>query len=637
MNLMDLSLLGARQQPKKHIVDFGVYLPWITQDNGYSVVVKIKTEVDQFFQEIDALSFPLTQGSIHPVYGAYWSGTADIGLTPAPKNSKSWGSAGTYLYRYEVSYKSSDASACKTIDWVIDPFAREYGIGKMSAFSLDYVDYKWSNDEATWRVPGLRDLAVYELHLKEFNDGIQGAIGRLDYLADLGINCLEIMPVSNVIETVEWGFQPIGYFGIDDRFGNRSDMQQLVDKAHARGIAVILDVVFGHTGNQFPYAYLYDSLGFSDNPFCGALFGEDFGFGRRTSFGKPLVDDFFFTVCHHLLDCFHIDGFRYDCVPEYWDPVQMRGFHCLAYSTYQETKAMISSGQWIRFSGNAGEITLIQCAEQLECPVQAVADTYSSATWQDWTFNSAVYVASCANSSGANKSVILGEAIRGLGLNLGLYPFPRSETMNGDVRLKTAFQYIENHDHPRFVNNFGILGNGLFSSGDRMLWFRVQPYLIALLLADGVPMLWQGQELCENNSLPGGNADGRVNLFRPVAWEYFYDDPGRGTLWLVKTLLALRKNQSQFRGGEYYFFDDWDNQLSNGVLVYRRRSAAVDSFVAVNFGESPQSIGICFERGGDYVEDLFNNSSDMLADVQPGEVRQVNIPENCGRVWTRDI
>lgn len=621
--MMDLSRLGARQKPNGKEVDFGVYLPLITQAAGYEVAVRIIHEDDQFLQSVPSLRFPLGEGVPHPEYGSYWAGTVDFAAAPPAGYSANWGRPGRYLYRYEVTADAGDPARRRVLDWVIDPYAREYGPGKMSSFTLDYQPYAWSAQEAAWKVPEIADLAVYELHLGEFNNGIAGAIDRLDYLADLGVNCIEVMPVSNVVESVEWGFQPIGYFGIDDRYGRRKDMQAFVDEAHRRGIAVVLDVVFGHTGESFPYWYLYDSLGLP-NPFHGSDFGTDFGFGRRTRFGKAMVDDFFFTVSVHLLDCYHVDGFRYDCVPEYWDPKDLRGYHDLAYSTYQEARRRIGLGQWARFAGGNGFVTLVQCAEQLDDPAQALWGTYGNATWQDRTLG-------CAQRIPGRAGDGLGGALREFGFRLGADGFPRAVTLNGESRAKAPFQYLENHDHGRFINAFGCLGEGLFQTGNRDNWFKLQPYLIAWLLGGGVPMLWQGQELCQNNSLPPSGL-ARVRLLRPVAWEFFYDAPGKGILSLTRNLLRIRKGGAQYRRGEYYFFNDWYNFLSRGILLYRRRLAQADSFVAVNFGDSDREIYIPFDRGGDYREEL--HGLEGLGGVASGEWRRVVVPGNYGRVWT---
>src|SRR5262249_27566293 len=115
------------------------------------------------------------------------------------------------------------------------------------------------------------------------------------YLKDLGVNAVEIMPLSNVGSSVDWGYLPIGYFGVDERVGKRSDFQALVDICHQHGIAVIVDVVYGHTGVDFPYYDAYTRLQYRENPFMGP-FAKDYfsNFGKRTDYNRQLTRDYFF-------------------------------------------------------------------------------------------------------------------------------------------------------------------------------------------------------------------------------------------------------------------------------------------------------------------------------------------------------
>jgi maltooligosyltrehalose trehalohydrolase len=96
-----------------------------------------------------------------------------------------------------------------------------------------------------------------------------------------------------------------------------------------------------------------------------------------------------------------------------------------------------------------------------------------------------------------------------LGLQLGLNGYPTSVTANNDTLPKTALQYIENHDHQRFICNFDTVSvdndpdDVLLQEGDRdNNWPKVQPYLIALMTAKGTPLLSEGQEFCENYWIP---------------------------------------------------------------------------------------------------------------------------------------
>jgi 1,4-alpha-glucan branching enzyme len=507
----------------------------------------------------------------------------------------------------------------------MDPFAREFGVGKLSAFTLGYVPYVWSGQEAAWRTPRLNDLILYELMLAEFATDLDEAIDRLGYVADLGVNCLEIMPVSNVAMTVDWGFLPIGYFGVDERFGKRRDFQRFVDAAHQRGLAVILDAVYGHTGAEFPYCDVYRRLGYAQNPFLGG-FAKDM-FGESTDFTKAFTRDFFYTVSDHWLDVYHVDGFRYDCVPNYWDGPLGVGYANLTYATYQTVKAKVGGGgAWSRFDGGSGgELRLIQCAEQLEAPQEVLEKTYSNATWQNGTLGAAKWAATGDRN-----------ALTALGFSLGLAGYPASVTSNGEVIPKSALQYIENHDHSRFGANFGTLGtdNELFREADRAQGFRVQPYLIGLLLAQGLPMLWQGQEFAENYFVPDSGL-GRVMMIRPVRWDYFYDETGRSAVGLVRRLLALRRSASEFRNGAHYFYNDWSRYQSHGLLLFSRYEGARFSLVALNFSDVQQTVPFWFPMNGTYEEQLHQRLEDRLPGITALTEQWITVPGNYGRVWSR--
>ena len=622
MNLLPLDSLGAVES--NGTVTFGIWLPWVSATDGNSVYVKIIHENDQFLQNIPPQEFPLTH-SVRDPYGDFWSATVPIAGTPPLTQGSAWGTPGRYLYRYRI-----DNPNVGSLDWIIDPCAREFGVGKQSAFTLGYQKYFWHPTEANWRTPALADLVFYEVNIAELGGDLERTSNLMAYLSDLGVNALEVMPLSNVAASVDWGYLPIGYFGVDERFGKRSDFQQAVDVAHQHGIAVIVDVVYGHTGVDFAYFDAYTRLRYRENPFMGP-FAKDYfsNFGKSTDFNRQLTRDYFFTVNHHWLEVYHVDGFRYDCVPNYWDGSLGVGYASLVYETYQLAKTKIAQNEpfWNRFDAGAGSpIRLIQCAEQLEGPEEVLHTTYSNSTWQNHTFDAA-------------KAVARGDRGRlaDFGLSLGLFGYPEEENTNGDVIPKTALQYIESHDHERFICNFGTnnpdeAGNPLFAEGDRNRWYMLQPYLIAVLMSKGQPMLWQGEEFAENYFLPEFGA-GRVALLRALRWDFFYDAPGQGLVKLVRKLLRIRRNRPQLRRGAYYFFNDWDRYLSKGLLLFARSSGPAYTLVAINTGDSDQTVPFWFPIGGNYVEEL--HSGDLnLSGIVPLQETSLTVPSHYGRIWT---
>ena len=613
---MPLGKLGARCTPEGR-ADFGVFLPWVSDSDGVGLGVKLIHENDQFLQDVPAKTFEM-ECSIDPNYGEYWHGQVEIDASEKPHKKSAWGKPGRYVYRYFLERRNNEP-----IDWIIDPYAREFGIGKLSAFTLGYEPHIWSDEEELWKTPRQEDLIVYELMINEFGGDMRTATRHLEYLQDLGVNCIEIMPVTNISNTTDWGFLPIGYFGVDERFGKRRDMQRLIDSAHQKGIAVILDMVYGHTDSLFPYSYLYREMGFGENPFLGS-FAKDL-FGESTDFNRALTRDFFYTVNHHWLSTYHVDGFRYDCVPNYWDGPTGLGYANLVYQTYKLVFGMRGSqDHWQRFF-EGDEIHLIQCAEQLEEPVEVLDKTYSSSTWQNQTFDAAIAVARAEASELAGRLTYLGH-------RLGLVGYPAKEKINEDTIQKSALQYIENHDHYRFVCNFCTISrddNDLLKEGDRRYWYKVQPYLIAIMTARGIPLIWQGQELCENYFLPESGM-GRVVIFRPMRWDYFYDPIGKRTIWLTRRLMKLRR-KAQFLRGEHWFYDDPERYQSRGLLLFSRRAGDAFSLVALNFTDSDQKAYFSFPLGGDYYEEIHGEDSFRAG---AGEWLEICILSNYERIWT---
>jgi 1,4-alpha-glucan branching enzyme len=127
------------------------------------------------------------------------------------------------------------------------------------------------------------------------------------------------------------------------------------------------------------------------------------------------------------------------------------------------------------------------------------------------------------------------------------------------------------------------------------LWFKVQPFLIGMFTAKGIPMLWQGQEFGENYYLPPAGM-GRVVVFRPVRWDYFYEELGKSVIALVRRLMRLRRGESQFRHGDHFFYDHHERYQSRGVMLFSRSEGRRFSLVALNFGDHEQAVRVSVQR-----------------------------------------
>jgi 1,4-alpha-glucan branching enzyme len=618
MNYLPMTKLGALEIAPK-VIQFGIFLPGVDSGQGYSVSVKIIHETDQYLQAAQPAILAQAH-SVDPTYGDYWYGQIDLNIAAAPPGSSAFGQTGRYVYRYVIHSPTRG-----DIDFIIDPYSREVGVGRLSAITVGSTAYVYSANETIWKTPPLKNAIVYELMISEFRHDLDRTLKQLPYLADLGINCIEVMPVSNVLSTIDWGYDPIGYFCVAERFGKASDFQNFVDQCHQHGIAVVVDSVYGHTGGDFAYTQLYGALhGDLPNP----INGGNGDYGTLNNFAAKLTQDYYYSVNQFWLDTFHVDGFRFDDVPEYWDSPTGSGYANLVYSTYQYVKSKTGTADhYQRFFDAAGNINLIQIAEYLPNPPAILYGSYSTGTWQDSTLGAA---ADCAAGQPG--------AIERLGLQLGLSGYPESVTANGDTLAKTALQYIENHDHQRFICNFGTIpvdadpNDVLLQQGDRDAhWFKVQPYLIAMLTSKGTPLLSEGQEFCENYWIPGSGY-GRVMLYRPMRWNYFYDNDGRPIIRLLRKLTKIRAAGAQFTDGQHYFYNDYNNFNSKGLLAFSRQAGNKFSLIVVNFTNWQQTASFAFPSSGNYIEQIEGGQN--LNGVVAGVAQNLNVPSNYGCIWT---
>jgi len=147
-------------------------------------------------------------------------------------------------------------------------------------------------------------------------------VHRLDYLEGLGINCLSLMPITPVKHEFDWGYGPLGYFAPEDYLGGPDGLKRLVDTAHARGIAVVLDVVYGHAESSFAYGRVYDDIRqltglHVPNPMMQDPNHDQFG--RGFDHDQAMTRDYCLAANLHWLTEYHVDGFRYDNVPGFYD------------------------------------------------------------------------------------------------------------------------------------------------------------------------------------------------------------------------------------------------------------------------------------------------------------------------------
>jgi len=207
-----------------------------------------------------------------------------------------------YMYRFGDSQELPDPASRGQPEGVHGP-----------SELVDLRDFAWTDQE--WKGVPLEDSVFYELHVGTFSrEGtLTALLASLDELAALGVTTIEIMPVAQFSGTRNWGYDGVYPFAVQNSYGTPRDLQNFVNAAHARGLAVALDVVYNHLGPEGNYLSEY-----------GPYFTDHYKtpWGAALNFDGPDSDEvrhFFIANALYWLENFHIDVLRLDAIHGIFD------------------------------------------------------------------------------------------------------------------------------------------------------------------------------------------------------------------------------------------------------------------------------------------------------------------------------
>jgi maltooligosyltrehalose trehalohydrolase len=189
-----------------------------------------------------------------------------------------------------------------------DPASRFQPQGVHGPSAVLNGEFPW--DDAEWSGIALEDYIIYELHVGCFSPAgtFEGAISYLDYLKEVGITAVELMPVAQFPGARNWGYDGVFPFAAQNSYGGPEGLKKLVNACHQHGLAVILDVVYNHLGPEGNYL-----------PDFGPYFTERYKtpWGAALNFDGPFSDEvreYFIQNALHWLGDFHFDALRLDAV-----------------------------------------------------------------------------------------------------------------------------------------------------------------------------------------------------------------------------------------------------------------------------------------------------------------------------------
>lgn len=239
----------------------------------------------------------------------------------------------TYLYYYLVDGTISvgdpyarlvlDPDNDKYIPASVFPNLPEYPAGKvpnvcLAVYKSDINDYDWKVKD--FKGVDKENLIIYELLIRDFtgtegqakgNGTVRLAMEKIPYLKSLGINAIELLPITEFNGNISWGYNPNFFFAPDKAYGTPDDYKAFIDECHRQGIAVILDMVFNQSDWQHPWYRMYPV---GSNPMYNATAPHAYSVLNDFNQGHPLVRQQWYDCVKYWLEEYNVDGFRFDLV-----------------------------------------------------------------------------------------------------------------------------------------------------------------------------------------------------------------------------------------------------------------------------------------------------------------------------------
>ena len=353
-------------------------------------------------------------------------------------------------------------------------------------------EYQWSSATLNFQRPARENLIIYEVWVYDYTAKrtFKGLIDKLDYIQNLGVNAIELMPVTEFEGNQSWGYNPVLYFALDRTYGKADDFKQLVDECHKRGIAVIMDMVFNHTNGSNPMVKLYPWTSSSKtetelrlNPWININPPEgDNGYGEEWNHDFGPAKEMFERVFEYWLREYKIDGYRLDLSHGLCGNTNNAVSNLISY--YNNHVKAVSNGAYMILEhwGN-GQDQLI--SNGMQC----------------WTGN-VITNAYCQTAMGWLKD---------------------GDGFDGANRAGYV-SYAESHDEERMQYKAKMYGNGDLKTNETARLGRVAENVAFNVLLNGAHMLWQFEELGYDISI---DQNGRTGTKPNPSTKGYFVQPAR--------------------------------------------------------------------------------------------------------------
>ena len=470
----------------------------------------------------------------------------------------------------------------------------------VSTFQTGQAPYEWQATD--FQAPPQGELVIYELLVRDFVADQDWATltDTLGYLERLGVNAIELMPPNEFEGNESWGYNPSFYFAPDKYYGPADDLKRFVDAAHARGMAVIMDIVLNHSFGQAPLVRQYqDASGnaSSQNPWFNetcAHPSEGLCFGQDFNHESPETRAFVDRVLAWWLTEFNVDGFRFDL-----------------------TKGLTNNNSGSNY--DADRIAIIKRMLDRMWDVKpnayAILEHWTGQTEERALAEHGAMVWTNVNNAFMQSTMGYLESSDFRGMYFGR----RGWT------LPHVVSYMESHDEERVMFKAVQFGN---ASGDydvkdvSTALERVRAAAAQLLLTPGPRMIWQFGELGYGVSIDENGRTGN----KPIRWDY-YSDPDRRALFdTYAGLIALRKEHDVFHDATTDVTLELNSLVRTATLTHASSGEA--ALVISNFDVVPKTVSLQFPDSGRWYDVFEGTTVDLVLRSLP-----LTLPPGTFRVF----
>ncbi|HAA13974.1 MAG TPA: hypothetical protein DCE41_20715 [Cytophagales bacterium] len=519
-----------------------------------------------------------------------------------------------YQYLVDESIYIADPYADKILDpddqfipESIYPNLKEFPTGaqnttwyynRVSVLELGQAEYQWQSTD--YQRPDQENLVIYELLVRDFLGQDQGSyqalIDTIGYLERLGVNAIELMPVMEFNGNDSWGYNPAFMFAVDKYYGTRNSLKSFIDTCHARGIAVILDMVMNQNDIPAPFAVMYwdaaNSTPTSNNPWFNQVprhpFNVFFDLDHESQYTQEWLD----TINSYWLTEYQFDGYRFDL---------SKGFTQTQYNDDVGAWSSYDQGRVNTLKRMADEIWKVDPAAYV------ILEHFASNDEETELANYGMML--WGNAHGQYKEANLGFA------NNNSFDWAHAEERGWDDLHLVS--YMESHDEERQMYdmiNFGD-SEGTYNVQDEATAIdRLKMSATFFFPIPGPKMLWQFGEFAYDIPIDENGRTGR----KPTKWEYLDDANKAGLLEVYSTIINLKIDHPAFAEGTFTWQPD--DEYKTWTIAHD----STDFHALANYGLEAETVNPGFPKLGIWY-DVFTGDTILVDDntksvtLEPGE------------------